>query len=194
MSSNDFVTRQLGKVTGYKKQFFPMAGEWYSAQRFVGISPPDNFMKLLLKTYKEEQKKKVNFSRVLTNRATIIGWRMFQKDRTIHMGFILYRLKRDFGFTDWEIANFTGIPKRDIHNFMRRIKPILDSEVLQQLATMDWIEEEKGWRSIPDGHGRAWQGYYVPKHIAWYDKGKYRKHREEPLEKLGVKMKKDGAQ
>lgn len=122
---------------------------------------------------------------------TIVGWRLFQSDRVLHFGFVLYRLKRDFGFTDWEIANFTGIPKRDIHNFMRRIKPLMDAEILKSLSKMHWIEEEDGWRSIPDGHGRKWQGYFIKKELAWYNKNKYRKLNKEPHEQLGTDLEKE---
>lgn len=138
---------------------------------------------------KEDYKKKPIFSRVLTNRMTIIGWRLFKSSHRLHLALIIYRLKRDFGFTEWEIANFTGIPVRDIHNFMRKFKPLLDTEVLKVMAELEYTYQDKinAWMSLPRGHDSRPQGYYIIKdYPAWYENTKkYKRWVEEPGIKLG---------
>lgn len=91
-----------------------------------------------------------------------IGYRLFKGNRVVHFAFILYRLKRDFGFTDFEIANFTGIPMSTIQGEMALVKPFLETEVLKMLVKLDKKELLHEWREMSDGKG-GMQGYYVVK-------------------------------
>lgn len=91
----------------------------------------------------------------------------------MHLAIICYRLKRDFGFTDYEIANFTGIPTKNFVHWWERVKKLINSKILQTLWHMDFNEELHAWEEIPSGHGGG-QGFYVMKDIPeWYlDKNK----------------------
>ena len=126
---------------------------------------------------------------MLTNRMTIVAWKLFRTSKMKHLGFILYRLRRDFGFTDWEIANLTGIPMTNVSNYLASIKPVLDLEVLDILARMDEKGEIEAWKNIPDNSNFP-QGYVMGKEQpAWYeeDKASYGRKRlhKEPYFKLG---------
>ena len=85
------------------------------------------------------------WSRVLTNRMTIVGYRLFKHSHTLHLGFIIMRLRKDFGFTLYEVANFTGIPYKTLENYSGRIRKLLESEALKILARMDYNEEKEIW-------------------------------------------------
>jgi len=67
------------------------------------------------------------------------------------MAFIIVRLKKEFGFTDWEIANFTGIPMRTIRAYRNLVKNVLESEILKILVQMNFDKEESDWRNIGNG-------------------------------------------
>lgn len=111
-------------------------------------------------------------------------WRLFRSNRTLHMGFILYRLKRDFGFTDWDCANLTGIPAKKVGHFLEAIHAIMRSNVLKELAKMDFEEEEQGWRARPYRGGYQAQGYFIPKTDEWY--AKHKTKRQLPAFSLGA--------
>lgn len=98
------------------------------------------------------------YQRILTNRMTIAGYMIFNHSKTIHLALILYRLRRDFGFTAWEIANLTGVPVGTLYNYYRKAKVILESEVLKYWD-VDYDEQLKKWLLIPDKGGKP-QGYY----------------------------------
>lgn len=144
----------------------------------------------ILEKLKAEQKKKVVFSRVLTNRMTITAWRLYSRDRVLHLGFIVYRLKRDFGFTEYEAANLTGIPVKDIHNMLKTVRKLINSGILKEIAgyDYDYNEEIHAWRSLPRGHDKREQGYYtISENLAWYQQTeKYKKKwAKEPDFQLG---------
>ncbi len=121
---------------------------------------------------KEENKRKKIYSRVLTNSMTIVGHKLFKSDRQLHLAFMIYRLRRDFGFTAWEIANLTGIPTRTIYKFYELLKPILNSEILKTLSNMDYEKDMDAWYTLPSPNGNA-QGYYrIKDYPAWYAKSK----------------------
>lgn len=109
------------------------------------------------------------FSRTLTNRMTIVAYKLFKQDRQMHLGFILYRLRKDFGFTMWEVANLTGVPVRTIKYFMDLIDPTLESGVLKELKKMDYDKEEEDWLQVTNMNGQGGQGYvFNPKEIPWF--------------------------
>lgn len=144
----------------------------------------------ILEKLKEEQKKRVVFSRVLTNRMTITAWRLFKSDRNLHLGFIIYRLRRDFGFTEYEAANFTGIPVKDIHNLLKTVRKLMNTGVIKSIAESDYTYDEQlhVWRSLPRGHDLRPQGYYtITDRLAWYQRTeKYKeKWTREPDFQLG---------
>jgi hypothetical protein len=81
---------------------------------------------------------------------------------------MLYRMRAEFGFSDYEIANFTGIPTKTINKMMAQTRAILDSDILKILRGIDSRQELHEWRELPDGHGEK-QGYYIVKdYPAWY--------------------------
>lgn len=86
-----------------------------------------------LEKIKEEYKRKT-FRRVLTNRMTIVAYRLFKYQPDLHLAFICYRLKIDFGFTFAEICNFTGIPPHTLKSYIHTVARILKSEVLKSLS------------------------------------------------------------
>lgn len=114
----------------------------------------------MLPELQEIKRTRKQYSKVLTNRMTIAAWKLFKKDPILHFAFILYRLRNDFNFTAWEIANFTGIPTRQVQYYMKTIKPILDSEVLKVLAKMDYKGELEMWNEHTACNGLP-QGYVV---------------------------------
>lgn len=129
----------------------------------------------ILEKMAEETKEKIRYGRVLTNKMTIVAWKLFQHDRNLHYGFILYRLRRDFGFKDWEISNLTGIPVTQIRHYITRMKPILDSEVLKFMQRLDFETEEEAFREIHANNGLP-QGYYLKEsNPFWAKKGYFRR-------------------
>jgi hypothetical protein len=77
------------------------------------------------------------------------------------------------------------MPVKDVNNFMSRMRPILESNILNEMVKVDWEGDEHAWRSIP-AFGIP-QGYYIIKDQAWYDKGlKPKKVKGEPPFRLGV--------
>lgn len=129
-------------------------------------------MNKLLATIQDQNKKKIIYSRVVTNKMTAVAWKLFRTDRSLHFGLILYRLRRDFGFTWWELANFTGIPEAHLHQFYKIVKPYLEAHIFKTLARMDEQGELDRWRDLPAGNGKS-QGYYIPRDApAWFQ---YRK-------------------
>lgn len=133
-------------------------------------------------------KKPIIYSRILTNRMTIVAWKLFKKDRKLHYAFLLYRLKRDFGFTNWELANFTGMPMDHVNNHLRVIKPIIKSGILKILAKMDDENELREWKEVK--HNGKEQGYYIVKEYpAWYEKPK--RITEKPYFQLGSETEKE---
>ncbi len=149
-------------------------------------------MKKELAKLKEENKRKKVYSRVLTNRMTIVGHKLFKSDQHLHLAFMIYRLRRDFGFTAWEIANLTGIPTRQVYKFYERLKPILKSEILKTLARMDYEQDSQAWYSIPSPNGTA-QGYYkIKDYPAWYSNAsKNKKWSNIPKLQIGYETEKD---
>ena len=150
----------------------------------------------ILQRLKEDQKKKVVFSRVLTNRMTITAWRLFKSDSNLHLGFIIYRLKRDFGFTEYEVANFTGIPVSNINNLLKPVRKLIDSDVIRNIAKYDYQYDEQlhTWRSLPRGHDLRPQGYYTIKDkLAWFQNTeKYKKRWDKESDiKLGEESEKE---
>lgn len=144
----------------------------------------------ILQKIKEDQKKKIVFSRVLTNRMTITAWRLFKHDHKLHLGFIVYRLKRDFGFTEYEVANFTGIPVSDIHNLLKTVRKLINTGIIKIISESDYNYDERlhAWRSLPRGHDSRPQGYYTIKNkIPWYQETeRYKKEwTKEPDFQLG---------
>lgn len=143
---------------------------------------------ILKKTREENLRRPFVYTRIVDNRMTIVGHRLFKHSRNLHLALIVHRLRRDFGFTWYEVANFTGIPIRDLSNLYRRLKPLLDDEILKTLVRIDYFGELNTWRSIP-AHGRP-QGYYEEgkDRPAWYKERKRKKDwNKEPLFKLGTK-------
>jgi len=94
-------------------------------------------MHLILRKVKEENKQKLVYARVLNNQMMIVAWKLFKKDRVLHTGFMLWKLHREFGFTAWEIANFTGIPTKTVYKYWEKIKPFLNTDILKYYAKMD---------------------------------------------------------
>lgn len=93
------------------------------------------------------------WSRILTNSMTIAGWKLFGSDYRLHFGFILWRLRTDFGMSYWELANFTGIPMKPLKKFFETVKPIIQSDVLQIIAKENQDTEIDEWNLIPDTGG-----------------------------------------
>ena len=71
---------------------------------------------------------------MLTNKMTIVAYRLFKNNPDLHLALMCYRLKIDFGFTFAEICNFTGIPPDDLKSFIHTVAALLDSEVLKILS------------------------------------------------------------
>lgn len=94
-------------------------------------------MHLVLKKIQEENKKKRVYAKILNNQMMIVAWKLFKKDRILHTGFMLWKLHREFGFTAWEIANFTGIPTKTIYKYWESIKPFLNTDTLKYYAKLD---------------------------------------------------------
>lgn len=148
-------------------------------------------MNPILENLKEKNLKKKVYQRVVSNNMSIVAHKLFKSDRTLHLAFITYRLRRDFGFTDLEVANLTGIPMNIIEKMRVKLKPILESKVLDILAKMDYEEELHEWNMLGDGHGGK-QGYYVIKdYPAWYDDKRYNEKYKEKLIKLGTESEKE---
>lgn len=129
------------------------------------------------------------FSKTLTNKMTIVMWRLFRSSRTLHFGFMLFRLEQDFGMTEWDVANFTGIPARQVGKFVEATKEIMKSSVLRELAAMDFVEEENGWRALPFRYGKrngSQQGYFIPKTPEWYAKRRITIRTHKPAFSLGT--------
>lgn len=130
-----------------------------------------------------ENKQKRIYSRTLSNRMTIVAWKLFNHNRRLHFAFIVYRLRRDFGFTYWEIANFTGLPTATLRQWVHRMMPLLKSQIIQTLVSMDYDEEEDNWE-----HANAEKDKKYP---AWYDVDKYKEKYKEPDFKLGGESEKE---
>lgn len=141
-------------------------------------------MNPMLEKIKQVHKKEISYRRILTTRMTIAGHKLFKANRTIHYAFILYRLKRDFGFTKLEIANFTGVTPRNIEMFFTALNPIMESELLKSLVRMNYDKEREEWLEQPRGKAgdKRPMGY-------WYmEEGKKirEKWAREPYFKLGL--------
>jgi hypothetical protein len=148
-------------------------------------------MNPILENLKEKNLKKKVYQRVVSNNMSVVAHKLFKSDKVLHLAFITYRLRRDFGFTDVEVANLTGIPMNTIEKMRTVLKPILESKVLDVLAKMDYQEELLKWDMLGDGHGNK-QGYYVIKdHKPWYDDKRYSEKYKEPLIKLGMESEKE---
>ena len=145
-------------------------------------------MNPLLSKIKSQKKDRLKFSKkagkllpigyvnVLNNKTTILAWRLFKSDRRLHLGFVVYRFKKDFGFTDLEIANFTGIPVAEVNAMLNKAMPIIKSGILRQMVKFDYNYDEElhVWRSLR-AHGRP-QGYYIIKdYPAWYEESTFHK-------------------
>lgn len=126
---------------------------------------------------------KKTYRRILNNEMTVVGYKLFKYDRSIHYGFLLYRLVVDFGFTLSEVANFTGIPPTTVRRYIGTIKKLLLSEVLKILTTSDMEKEieqfdmfklgqlphgymdVKKWEEfqeeVPDEKDRSWFSYHL---------------------------------
>ena len=144
----------------------------------------------ILATIKGIKMKRKDYSRVLSNKMTIVAWELYKTDRRLHLAFIIHRLRFDFGFNQFEIANFTGMPIQDINELERRTKKILDSEVLKILANLKEDDKLKSWYELPDGHGKI-QGYRpIIDYPAWYLEKQEKKYKE-PFFKLGSETEKD---
>ena len=94
--------------------------------------------------------KEIGYVRILTNKMTIVAWKLFKSDRRMHFAMILYRFKRDFGFTELEIANFTGMPVKEVNSLLQIALKFMRSDVLKIIAKTDfeWDEELHAWRYI----------------------------------------------
>ena len=150
-------------------------------------------MNSVVKKWEKDAYPRKQWSKILTNKMTIIGWRLYGKDRALHFAFVLYRLKKDLGFTEFELANFTGMPVDHVNKFMKRMRPILESNILNEMAKVQWEEDEHAWRSIP-AFGLP-QGYYIVKDQSWYDRGlKPMKVKGEPAIRLGRESEKEWEQ
>lgn len=148
-------------------------------------------MNPILANLKERNLKKKVYQKIVTNNMSIVAHRLFKEDRTLHLAFIVYRLRRDFGFTDFEVANLTGIPMGILNKMRQKLRPILQTKVLDVLAKMDYNEELNEWNNKNDGHGCP-QGYYTVKtHKAWYDDKRFNEKYKEPLIKLGTESEKE---
>ena len=113
--------------------------------------------------------KEIGYIRILSNKMTIVAWKLFKGDRRMHFALILYRFKRDFGFTELEIANFTGMPVEDVHSLLKIALKFMKSDILKIIANTDfeWDEELHAWRSLK-AHGKR-QGYYeIKDRPSWY--------------------------
>lgn len=83
----------------------------------------------------------------------------------MHYAIIVYRLRRDFGFTIPEVANFTGIEPRNVevlHSFMVKV---LASGLIKEFKKLKLDEEMMAWETkkyMGDG-GKSLQGYYLVK-------------------------------
>jgi len=113
----------------------------------------------MLEHLRDDNKKRKTYSRILTNKMTIVAYKLFCDNPKMHIAFILYRLEKDFGFTQWEVANFTGIPMRYIARWVRNVKRVLDLEVLKVLSRMDFEKEMAAWDNIKDEKEHGPQGY-----------------------------------
>ena len=145
----------------------------------------------ILEKLHEENKKKIIYSRIVTNRMTIVAWKLWKQDRKVHLGFICYRLRRDFGFTWWEIANFTGIPVYELKVMYEKIKPLLDSNVLRILAELDEEGALKEWREVSMG-SREQGLFVVHDYPAWYSRtDRAKRFSTKPDIQLGTESEKD---
>lgn len=146
----------------------------------------------MLPVLQKMKEKNATYSRILTNRMTIVGYRLFKHSHKIHLAFIVYRLKRDFGFTWWEVANFTGIPEKKLIEFYLEIKPLLDTEILKYLANLDEEGALEEWRNIPDTRNGKQGKYIVRETKAWFDDMPRTKSRQkEPEFRFGGESEKD---
>ncbi len=145
-----------------------------------------------MKQLKAENKQRKVYSRVLTNQMTIVGWKLFKSDRTLHLAFMVYRLRRDFGFTAWEIANLTGIPTKQVYKLWEKLKPLLNSEILKILGDMDYKGELQAWDEIPFRPGKPQGLHVVRDYPAWYLQTKrYKRWSKKAILGLGNVSEKD---
>lgn len=89
-----------------------------------------------------------------------MGHKLYKSNKILHLTFLIYRLKRDFGYTLIELANLTGIPPYELEYFYRKYKKTLFDEVRKIISSMDFDKELEAWYLIPDGkHKGLGQGY-----------------------------------
>lgn len=101
------------------------------------------------------------YSRIMTNEMTVVAHRLFKDDKEGQLWIILFRLKQDFGFSYWEIANFTGTPVAKIQKIMTKYKPIIDSKILNSLSKLDKENDQNKWLNMIVNKKHK-QGYYTP--------------------------------
>ncbi len=115
------------------------------------------------------------YMRIPANRMTIVAHKLYKSDKVLHFMFLLYRLKKDFGYKLYELANTTGIPPHELEPFYRKRIRTLNREVRNILTSMDYDKEVHAWYLIPDGkHKGLGQGYrYASKYLPeWLKKMK----------------------
>lgn len=119
---------------------------------------------------KEDNKKKKVFARVLNNGMMAIAYKISKQDRYLYYGFFLWKLHREFGFTAWEIANFTGIPARRVRKYWEKIKPFLKSDILKNLARIDSEGHLHEYREISPPNASGNDFYIMRDYPAWFGK------------------------
>ena len=98
------------------------------------------------------------YRRILTNKMTIVMYKLFHGDKYLHLAMMLYRLKVDFGFTNIEISNFSGVNPRTVQQYCRRVSKLLESQVKRVYSHANFqkeIEECENRRGI----GGSKQGF-----------------------------------
>ncbi len=146
----------------------------------------------ILEKIKEGKLIKKTYSRVLTNKMTLIAWQLYKTNARLHFAFFLYRLRKDFGFTEWEIANLTGVPVLHQNVLFSKVKKILDGEILKTLANNKVEEELEKFRMLGEKGGLP-QGYMPVRDDdnAWYLEETRKRYGSEKYFKLGMESQKE---
>jgi len=142
-----------------------------------------NYKRMLKRLEKmREERRRKTYLRIPTNKMTIVAARLFRKNPPLHLAFICYRLKMDFGFTVSEICNFTGIPPRTLFYYLSVIRKMLYAKVFDILATEDFQKAIEEWenKDVKNGATIAW---YIPQKGTKINKNA--KFDEETVEKWG---------
>ncbi len=117
------------------------------------------------------------YRRILTNKMTIVMYKLFHGDKYLHLAMMLYRLKVDFGFTNIEISNFSGVNPRTVQQYCRRVSKLLESQVMRVYSHANFQKEIEEWENRR-GIGGSKQGFYSEDEIERWEKKRANKERK----------------